>query len=49
MKPKLSSWNVRGLNEEVDKHLRVYNMLKEWKANVVFRNYIEAHAFQSSA
>jgi hypothetical protein len=30
MKPKLLSWNVRGLNEW-NKYLRVRNLLREWK------------------
>jgi hypothetical protein len=34
MKPKILSWNVRGLNER-DKRLRVRNLLKEWKAHVI--------------
>jgi exonuclease III len=33
MKPKILSWNVRGLNKE-EKHLRIRNLLKEWKADV---------------
>lgn len=33
MKPKLS-WNVRGLNEG-DKHLRVRNLIKHWKAYII--------------
>jgi hypothetical protein len=35
MKPKLLAWNVRGLNEG-DKCLRVRNMLREWKADVIY-------------
>lgn len=34
MKPKLLFWNVSGLNEG-KKHLRIRNLLKEWKANVI--------------
>jgi exonuclease III len=34
MKPKILSRNVRGLNER-DKGLRVRNLHKEWKANIV--------------
>jgi exonuclease III len=34
MKPKLLSWNVRGLNES-GKRLRVRNLLKQWKVNII--------------
>jgi exonuclease III len=34
MKSKILSWNVRGLNE-MNKRLRVRNLLKEWKADIV--------------
>jgi exonuclease III len=34
MKPKLLSWNVRGLNEG-NKCLRVKNLLREWKVDTV--------------
>jgi exonuclease III len=34
MKPKLLSWNVRGLNEG-DKRLRVRNLLRQWKADII--------------
>lgn len=34
MKLKLLSWNVRGLIEG-DKHLRVGNLLRQWKANII--------------
>lgn len=33
MKPKLLSWNVKVLNEG-DKHLRLKNKLRQWKADV---------------
>jgi exonuclease III len=33
MKPKLLYWNVRGINEEM--HLRVKNLLREWKVDVI--------------
>jgi exonuclease III len=33
MKPKLS-WNVRGLNE-VESHIRVRNLLRQWKADII--------------
>lgn len=33
MKPKLLSWNVRGLNE-AEKHLRVKNLLKRQRADI---------------
>jgi hypothetical protein len=36
MKPKLLSWNVRVLNEG-DKCLRVRNLLREWKVDIVFK------------
>jgi hypothetical protein len=34
MKPKIITWNVRGLNV-VDKRLRIRGLLREWKADVV--------------
>ncbi|KAG6638248.1 hypothetical protein CIPAW_10G022700 [Carya illinoinensis] len=34
MKPKIVSWNVRGLNE-INKRLRIRNMLREWKVDIV--------------
>ena len=34
MNLKIVSWNVRGLNEQ-DKRLRVRNMFRKWKANIV--------------
>lgn len=34
MKPKIISWNVRGLNE-ANKRLQVKNLLREWKADIV--------------
>jgi exonuclease III len=34
MKPKLLSWSVRGFNEGA-RRLRVRNLLREWKADVV--------------
>jgi hypothetical protein len=34
MKPRILSWNVRRLNKR-DKCLRVSNMLKVWKADIV--------------
>jgi hypothetical protein len=36
MKPKLLSWNVRGLNE-VDKCMRVHNLLRERRQMFVFK------------
>jgi exonuclease III len=34
MKPKILSWNVKGLNEG-EKRLRVRNLLRQWKANII--------------
>ena len=34
MKPKLLSWNVRGLNEG-DKCMRGKNLLRQWKADII--------------
>ena len=34
MNLKIVSWNVRGLNDR-DKRLRIHNLLKMWKANVI--------------
>jgi hypothetical protein len=34
MKPRILTWNVRGLNEEA-KRLRVKNLLRLWKVDIV--------------
>ncbi|KAG6626350.1 hypothetical protein CIPAW_15G041600 [Carya illinoinensis] len=34
MKPKIVSWNVRGLNED-NKRLQIRHLLREWKADIV--------------
>lgn len=34
MKPKLISWNGRGLNDG-DKCMRVRNLFKQWKVDIV--------------
>lgn len=34
MKPKLLSWNVRGLNKG-DKRLIVRNLLRRWKVDII--------------
>jgi len=34
MKLKILTWNVRGLNER-DKRLRILNLFREWKADIV--------------
>jgi hypothetical protein len=34
MKPKLLSWNVRGLNE-MDKRLEIRGLLRDWRADIV--------------
>lgn len=34
MKPKIVSWNVRGLNE-ADKYFQIKNLLHEWKRCIV--------------
>jgi exonuclease III len=34
MKPKILSWNVRGLNEG-EKWLRVRNLLRKWMVDIV--------------
>jgi hypothetical protein len=34
MKPKILTWNVRGLNEG-HKHLRIRNLLQDWKVDIV--------------
>jgi hypothetical protein len=34
MKPKILSWNVRGLNEG-DKRLKVRNLIRQWKADII--------------
>ena len=34
MKPKILSWNVRGLNAR-EKCLRVRNLLRDWKVDIV--------------
>jgi hypothetical protein len=34
MKPKILSWNVRGLNER-SKCLRISNLIRDWKVDIV--------------
>ncbi|KAG6635788.1 hypothetical protein CIPAW_11G066600 [Carya illinoinensis] len=34
MKPKILSWNVRGLND-LGKYLHVKNLLRNWKADII--------------
>jgi exonuclease III len=34
MKPKILSWNVRGLNNR-RKRLRICNLLKDWKVDII--------------
>jgi len=34
MKPKIVSWNVRGLNEK-EKRLRIRGLFADWKAYIV--------------
>lgn len=34
MKPKILSWNVRGLND-VNKRLRIRSLLRSWKVDIV--------------
>jgi len=34
MKPKILSWNVRGLNEG-DKRLKVRNLIRQWKTDII--------------
>jgi hypothetical protein len=34
VKPRILSWNVRGLNKR-SKRLRVSNLLRDWKVNII--------------
>jgi exonuclease III len=34
MKPKIISWNVRGMNE-LEKRMKMRRLLREWKADIV--------------
>ncbi|KAG2719639.1 hypothetical protein I3760_03G275000 [Carya illinoinensis] len=34
MKPKIISWNVRGLNEQA-KWLQVRNLLRQWQGDII--------------
>jgi exonuclease III len=34
LKPKIVSWNVRGLNE-LEKRTKIKGLLREWKADIV--------------
>lgn len=34
MKPKILSWNVRGLNE-VNKRLQIRSLIQSWQVNIV--------------
>jgi len=47
MKPKLLSWNVRGLNEG-DKRLRVKNLLRQWKPNIICLKEFKLELISSS-
>jgi hypothetical protein len=42
MKPKILSWNMRGLNEG-HKHLRVRNLLQVWKVDIVCLQETKLH------
>jgi exonuclease III len=35
MKPRILSWNMRGLNKR-RKRLRISNLLRDWKADVIY-------------
>jgi exonuclease III len=35
LKPKIISWNVRGMNE-LEKRTKIRGLLREWKADIVF-------------
>jgi hypothetical protein len=43
MKPKILSWNVRGLNEG-QKRLRVRNLLQDWKVDIVCFQETKLHS-----
>jgi exonuclease III len=34
LKPKIISWNVRGMNE-LEKRTKIRGLLREWKADIV--------------
>lgn len=34
LKPKIVTWNVRGMNE-VEKRIKIRRRLREWKADIV--------------
>jgi hypothetical protein len=47
LKPKLLSWNVRGLNEG-GKRLRVRSILRQWKADIICLQETKMECISSS-
>jgi hypothetical protein len=47
MKPRILSWNVRGMNKR-NKHLRISNLLRDWKADIICFQETKVHDISSS-
>jgi exonuclease III len=47
MKPRILSWNVRGLNKR-EKRLRISNLLRDWKAYIICFQETKVHGISSS-
>jgi endonuclease/exonuclease/phosphatase family metal-dependent hydrolase len=47
MKPRILSWNVRGLNKR-EKRLRISNLLRDWKADIICFQETKVHGISSS-
>jgi exonuclease III len=47
MKPRILSWNVRGLNK-MSKHLRISNLLRDWKVDIICFQGTKVHGMASS-
>jgi hypothetical protein len=46
VKPRILSWNVRGLNKK-SKHLRISNLLRDWKVDIICFQETKVHGMSS--
>jgi exonuclease III len=47
MKPRILSWNMKGLNKR-SKHLRISNLLKDWKVDTICFQETKIHGLSRS-
>jgi hypothetical protein len=47
MKPRILSWNVRGLNKR-RKRLRISNLLRDWKVDIICLQETKVHGMSRS-